>query len=331
VQRAAFVTTLELHPRKVEYARTQIAKAGLAEFVDFKIGDALATLRDLPGPFDFVLLDLWKDLYIPSFDLIYTKLADGALIVADNMLHPERAKPDANRYRARVREGRRDDDRAAARRPRHRAQPLPLRPRRARGLCDNSSMTSATRSSASDGTEPIGICDCCSGSARSRSSRSAPPVWVAQYVLAAPLPIRPIVVTVGALALWNVLGFRDLYSDRRVRHGEVALHLIVDVAAFTVDDLFHGRLHESVRVALPAADLACGRGRCPRLTHGRSARSAASATRSSGAWHVPLPARERAFRQRFRLARRGHVGELLDRGDADRVLRRSRGASAAAA
>jgi predicted O-methyltransferase YrrM len=98
------VTTLELHQRKVEYARTQIAKAGLAEFVDFKLGDALETLRDLPGPFDFVLLDLWKDLYIPSFDLIYPKLADGALIVADNMLHPERARPDANRYRARVRE-----------------------------------------------------------------------------------------------------------------------------------------------------------------------------------------------------------------------------------
>jgi predicted O-methyltransferase YrrM len=98
------VTTLELHPRKVEYARTQIAKAGLAEFVDFKLGDALETLRELPGAFDFVLLDLWKDLYIPSFDLIYPKLSDGALIVADNMLHPERARPDANRYRARVRE-----------------------------------------------------------------------------------------------------------------------------------------------------------------------------------------------------------------------------------
>jgi len=98
------VTTLELHPRKVEYARTQIAKARLAEFVDFKLGDALETLRELPGPFDFVLLDLWKDLYIPSFDLIYPKLADGALVVADNMLHPERARPDANRYRARVRE-----------------------------------------------------------------------------------------------------------------------------------------------------------------------------------------------------------------------------------
>jgi predicted O-methyltransferase YrrM len=97
------VTTLELQPRKVEYARAQMAKAGLAEVVDFKVGDALATLKDLPGPFEFVLLDLWKDLYIPCFDLIHPKLANGALIVADNMLHPERARRDANNYRARVR------------------------------------------------------------------------------------------------------------------------------------------------------------------------------------------------------------------------------------
>jgi predicted O-methyltransferase YrrM len=97
------VTTLELHPHKVEYAKAQIAKAGLAEFVDFRVGDALETLKELPGPFEFVLLDLWKDLYIPCFDLIHPKLADGALLVADNMLHPERARRDANAYRARAR------------------------------------------------------------------------------------------------------------------------------------------------------------------------------------------------------------------------------------
>ena len=85
------VTTLELHQNKVDYARTQIAKAGLAEFVDFRVGDALETLKKLPGPFELVLLDLWKDLYVPSFDLIYPKLAPGALLVADNMLFPERA------------------------------------------------------------------------------------------------------------------------------------------------------------------------------------------------------------------------------------------------
>jgi predicted O-methyltransferase YrrM len=100
------VTTLELHPRKVEYARTQLARAGLAEFVDFRVGDALATLHSLPGPFDFVLIDLWKDLYVASFDAIYPKLADGALIVADNMIFPERARPDAESYRRHVRAAR---------------------------------------------------------------------------------------------------------------------------------------------------------------------------------------------------------------------------------
>jgi predicted O-methyltransferase YrrM len=100
------VTTLELHPRKVEYARAQLARAGLAEFVDFRVGDALGTLRELPGPFDFVLIDLWKDLYVASFDAIYPKLAAGALVVADNMIYPERARPDAEAYRRRVREAR---------------------------------------------------------------------------------------------------------------------------------------------------------------------------------------------------------------------------------
>jgi predicted O-methyltransferase YrrM len=97
------VTTLELHENKVEYARTQIAKAGLAEFVDFRIGDALSTLERLDGPFELVLLDLWKDLYVPAIDLVYPKLARGALVVADNMTYPERARPDANRYRAHIR------------------------------------------------------------------------------------------------------------------------------------------------------------------------------------------------------------------------------------
>ena len=97
------VTTLELHAGKVEYARAQMTKAGLADYVDFRLGDALLTLPSLPGPFEFVLIDLWKHFYVATFDLIYPKLADGALIVADNMLYPEEARGHANAYRKRVR------------------------------------------------------------------------------------------------------------------------------------------------------------------------------------------------------------------------------------
>lgn len=97
------VISLELHANKAEYARERLAKAGLEQFVEFKLGDALETLRSLPGPFEFVLLDLWKNLYVPCFELLYPKLAPGGIILADNMLFPETAIPDANAYRERVR------------------------------------------------------------------------------------------------------------------------------------------------------------------------------------------------------------------------------------
>jgi predicted O-methyltransferase YrrM len=97
------VTSLELQAPKTEYARARLARAGLADYVEFRIGDALDSLRALTGPFDFVLIDLWKDLYVPVFELLHPKLAPGAIIVADNMLHPESARPHANAYRERVR------------------------------------------------------------------------------------------------------------------------------------------------------------------------------------------------------------------------------------
>ena len=97
------VVTLDVHAGKQAYAHAALTKAGLASFVEFKLGDALKSIAELPGPFDFVLLDLWKDLYIPCFDLFYPKLGSGALIVADNMMFPEFSRKDAEIYRKHVR------------------------------------------------------------------------------------------------------------------------------------------------------------------------------------------------------------------------------------
>jgi predicted O-methyltransferase YrrM len=97
------VTSLELQAPKTEYARERLSRAGLAGFVEFRIGDALSSLRALPGPFDFALIDLWKDLYVPVFELLYPKLAPGAIVVADNMLFPDNVKAHAQAYRERVR------------------------------------------------------------------------------------------------------------------------------------------------------------------------------------------------------------------------------------
>ncbi len=96
------VTSLELKVAKTEYGTAQLKKAGLADYVEFRVGDALVSLEALPGPFDFVLIDLWKNLYVPVWDLLYPKLAPGALVVADNMIHPPSAQAHARAYRERV-------------------------------------------------------------------------------------------------------------------------------------------------------------------------------------------------------------------------------------
>ncbi len=97
------VITFELADYKQAFARESLSEAGLAEFVDWRLGDAVALLKETPGPFDFVFVDLWKDLYIPCFEQFYPKLANNALIAADNILEPAAHRPDTAKYQAAVR------------------------------------------------------------------------------------------------------------------------------------------------------------------------------------------------------------------------------------
>ena len=97
------VISLDLAGYKQDHARQMLDRAGLAPFVEFRTGDALAELESMPGPFDFVLVDIWKDLYVPCLDRFYPKLSPGALIAADNMVHPAQSNEHAYRYRQAVR------------------------------------------------------------------------------------------------------------------------------------------------------------------------------------------------------------------------------------
>jgi predicted O-methyltransferase YrrM len=95
------LTTMELQQHKSDYARDMSTKAGLAGCVDFKVGDAVKMIAELPFGLDFVLLDLWKDLYVPCLEAFYPKLNRGAIIVADNMIFP--ANDDVLRYAKAIR------------------------------------------------------------------------------------------------------------------------------------------------------------------------------------------------------------------------------------
>lgn len=55
-----------------------------------------------PGPFDFVLIDVWKSLYIPCLDAIYTKLSEEGVIAADNMYYPQDTLEMTRAYRQAV-------------------------------------------------------------------------------------------------------------------------------------------------------------------------------------------------------------------------------------
>ncbi|XXB05665.1 class I SAM-dependent methyltransferase [Rhizobium sp. YTUHZ045] len=93
--------TMEMHGYKSAFARDMAVKAGLADHSDFKVGDAVELIGELSAGIDFVLVDLWKDLYLPCLDAFYPKLNPGALIVADNMIRP--GGEDVRRYGEAVR------------------------------------------------------------------------------------------------------------------------------------------------------------------------------------------------------------------------------------
>ncbi len=96
------LVTLEIAKNKQDSARDMIGKAGLSEQVDFQLGDAIDLIKAATGQFDFVLLDIWKDLYLPCFEAFYPKLSEEAIIAADNMIFPDSARPDVRLYRSAV-------------------------------------------------------------------------------------------------------------------------------------------------------------------------------------------------------------------------------------
>ena len=81
---AGRVVTTEISTSKIAAAKQTFADTGLDDLITVLDGDALATLADLDGPVDFVLLDGWKELYLPVVKLLEPRLSPGALVVADN-------------------------------------------------------------------------------------------------------------------------------------------------------------------------------------------------------------------------------------------------------
>jgi len=80
------VLSLEVDPPRAEVWRANLDAAGVSDWADMIVGDALEKLPEIDDVFDVVFLDAEKELYEPLFALARTKLETGALVIADNVL-----------------------------------------------------------------------------------------------------------------------------------------------------------------------------------------------------------------------------------------------------
>lgn len=83
------LVSLELSPHHAEVARKNVARAGLAELVEIKVGPALETLPELARlerPFDFVFIDADKQSIPEYLDWSLKLTAPGSVIIVDNVV-----------------------------------------------------------------------------------------------------------------------------------------------------------------------------------------------------------------------------------------------------
>lgn len=78
------VIATEYEPEKAKTARANFARAGLSDFIELREGDLRQTLRNIEGPIDFMLIDIWIPMARPALELIAPHLREGAVVICDN-------------------------------------------------------------------------------------------------------------------------------------------------------------------------------------------------------------------------------------------------------
>ncbi|HET7572681.1 MAG TPA: O-methyltransferase [Gaiellaceae bacterium] len=80
------VVACDVNEETTAIARRYAEEAGVADRIDYRVGDARETLAELEGPFDLVFIDAWKPDYVDYYEAVLPKLAEGGTILADNTL-----------------------------------------------------------------------------------------------------------------------------------------------------------------------------------------------------------------------------------------------------
>jgi predicted O-methyltransferase YrrM len=74
----------EYEPAKASAARANFREAGLDPFIELREGDLRETLKQIEGPVDFMLVDIWITMARPALELVAPHLKPGAIVICDN-------------------------------------------------------------------------------------------------------------------------------------------------------------------------------------------------------------------------------------------------------
>lgn len=80
------ISTIEINEEYREVCLRHFREAGIENKTELIIGDALAVLPGLAGPFDLVLIDARKEEYTDYYRMIIEKVKPGGILLADNVL-----------------------------------------------------------------------------------------------------------------------------------------------------------------------------------------------------------------------------------------------------
>lgn len=80
------ITTIENYEKRIPIARNNFKRAGKEEQITLIEGDALEVMKTLEGPYDFIFMDAAKGKYIHYMPEAVRLLADGGILMSDNVL-----------------------------------------------------------------------------------------------------------------------------------------------------------------------------------------------------------------------------------------------------
>ena len=80
------ITTIEKYEKRIPQARKNFASSGMGDRITLLEGDALAVMKSLTEPFDFIFMDAAKGQYIHFLPETLRLLVKGGVLVSDNVL-----------------------------------------------------------------------------------------------------------------------------------------------------------------------------------------------------------------------------------------------------